>query len=127
MFFFFLVFCIACNCPWQLTMFDKKQKCCVKCIHLVTDDGLYNRKFFYKVKIVFIHRVWMMAKASIIMFRTCSNLTLRNQNGINKVVLVSFLPTWDMLTRVPTISTGGNDHQANTIAKGIDPVNSLFN
>ena len=61
------------------------------------------------------------------MFRTCSNLTLRNQNGINKVVLVSFLPTWDMLTRVPTISTGGNDHQANTIAKGIDPVNSLFN
>ena len=69
----------------------------------------------------------MMAKASIVLFRTCSNLTMRNQNGINKVVLVSLLSTWDMLTRVPTISTGGNDHQANTVVKGIDPVNSLFN
>ena len=36
-------------------MFDKKQKSCVKRIHLVTDDGLYDRKAFYKVKIVFIH------------------------------------------------------------------------
>ena len=28
-------------------MFDKKQKSCVKRIHLVTDDGLYdNRKAF---------------------------------------------------------------------------------
>ena len=34
-------------------MFDKKQKSCVKRIHLVTDDGLYDRKTFYKVKIVF--------------------------------------------------------------------------
>ena len=34
-------------------MFDKKQKSCVKRIHLVTDDGLYNRKAFYTVKIVF--------------------------------------------------------------------------
>ena len=34
-------------------MFDKKQKSCVKCIHLVTDDGLYDRKAFYKVKIDF--------------------------------------------------------------------------
>ena len=36
-------------------MFDQKQKSCVKRIHLVTDDGLYDRKAFYKVKIVFIH------------------------------------------------------------------------
>ena len=36
-------------------MFDKKQKSCIKCINLVTDDGLYNRKAFYKVKIVFIY------------------------------------------------------------------------
>ena len=36
-------------------MFDQKQKSCIKCIHLVTDDGLCNRKGFYKVKIVFIH------------------------------------------------------------------------
>ena len=34
-------------------MFDKKQKSCVKQIHLVTDDGLYDWKAFYKVKIVF--------------------------------------------------------------------------
>ena len=36
-------------------MFDKKQKSCVKRIHLVTADGLYDRKVFYEVKIVFIH------------------------------------------------------------------------
>ena len=34
-------------------MFDKKQKSCVKRIHLVTDDGLYDQKAFYIVKIVF--------------------------------------------------------------------------
>ena len=34
-------------------MFDEKQKNCVKWIHLVTDDGLYNRNAFYKVKIIF--------------------------------------------------------------------------
>ena len=34
-------------------MFDKKQKRCVNRIHLVTDDGLYDRKAFYTVKIVF--------------------------------------------------------------------------
>ena len=33
-------------------MFDKKQKNCVKRIGLVTDDGLYDRKAFYIVKIV---------------------------------------------------------------------------
>ena len=52
-FFFFSVFCIVFNCSLQLIMFDKKQKNCVKRIHLVTDDGLYDRKAFYKVKIVF--------------------------------------------------------------------------
>ena len=31
-------------------MFDKKQRNCVKRIHLATDDGLYARKAFYKVK-----------------------------------------------------------------------------
>ena len=39
-------------------MFDKKQKICVKRIHLVTDDCLYNRKAFYEVKIVFIHSLY---------------------------------------------------------------------
>ena len=36
-------------------MLDKKQKSCVKHINLLTDDGLYNGKAFYTVKIVFIH------------------------------------------------------------------------
>ena len=52
-FFFFSVCCIAFNCSWQLIMFDKKQKSCVKRIHLVTDDGWYDGKAFYTVKIVF--------------------------------------------------------------------------
>ena len=34
-------------------MFDRKQKSCVKRIHLVTDDGFYEKKAFYTVKIVF--------------------------------------------------------------------------
>ena len=34
-------------------MFAKRQKSFVKRIYLVTDDGLYERKAFYKVKIVF--------------------------------------------------------------------------
>ena len=34
-------------------MFDKNQKSCVKRIHLVTDDGLYDRKVSDTVKIVF--------------------------------------------------------------------------
>ena len=38
-------------------MFDKKQKSCTKRIDLVSDDGLYARKAFYKVKIVFIYPV----------------------------------------------------------------------
>ena len=38
----------------------------MKSIHLVTDDGLYNRKAFYKVKIVFIHPLRMIVNLSII-------------------------------------------------------------
>ena len=34
-------------------MFDKKQKSCIRRIHLVTDDGLSDRKAFCKVEIVF--------------------------------------------------------------------------
>ena len=52
-FFFFSVCCIVFNCSWQLIMLDKKQKSCVKRIHLVTDDGLYDQKAFCAVKIVF--------------------------------------------------------------------------
>ena len=35
-------------------MFDKKQKSCIKRIHLVTDDGLYDQKAFCKMEIIFI-------------------------------------------------------------------------
>ena len=52
-FFFFSVCSIVFNCSGQLMMFDKKQKSCVKRINLVTDDGLYDQKAFYTVKIVF--------------------------------------------------------------------------
>ena len=34
-------------------MIKKKQKNCVICIHLVIDDGLFDQKAFYMVKIVF--------------------------------------------------------------------------
>ena len=47
----------------------KSKKTCVKRIHLVTDDGLYNRKAFDTVKIVFFffnYPLWMMANLSII-------------------------------------------------------------
>ena len=62
---FFSVCCIVFNCSWRL-IFDKKQKSCVKRIHLVTGDGLYNQKAFLKVKIVFIYPLWMMVDLSII-------------------------------------------------------------
>ena len=51
-------------------MFAKKQKKCIKRIHLVTDDGLYDQKVFYKVEIVFIHPLCMMTNLSIISKRT---------------------------------------------------------
>ena len=52
-FFFFSVCCIVFLCSSQLIMFDKKPKSCVKRIHLITDDGLFDRITFYTVKIVF--------------------------------------------------------------------------
>ena len=36
-------------------MFDKKKNKCIKRIHLVTDDGLFDQKSFYKVETAFIH------------------------------------------------------------------------
>ena len=44
----------------------KKQKSCVKRIHLVIDDGLYDQKAFYTVKIVFYSSFIMMANLSIV-------------------------------------------------------------
>ena len=56
--------------------------------------------------------------------QTCLNLTMRNQSGVDKVALVSLLLTWDMLTRVSTVSARDNDRQANTVGKEIDPMAS---
>ena len=39
-------------------MFDKKQKSCVERTHLVTDDGLHNRKAFYTIKIAFLFMLY---------------------------------------------------------------------
>ena len=43
------------------------QTSCVKRIHLVTDDGLHAKKAFYKVKIAFIHPLWMIANLSVLL------------------------------------------------------------
>ena len=46
-------------------MFDKKQKNCIKRIHLVTDDGLYDRKTFYEVELfLFIFYIPSYSKTS---------------------------------------------------------------
>ena len=66
MHFLFSVCCIVFTSSWQLIMLDKKQESCVNLIHLVTDDGLYDRKAFYTVRIYFTHPLWMMANLSII-------------------------------------------------------------
>ena len=50
-FFFFSVCC-------------KKQTSSVKRINLITDDGLYDRKAFYKVKIVFVHPLYLIVNLS---------------------------------------------------------------
>ena len=47
-------------------MFDKKQKRCVKRIHLVIDNGLYEQKAFYTVKIAFYSSSMKMGSLSII-------------------------------------------------------------
>ena len=56
-FFLFLVCFIASSCSWK---FDTKQGSCMKSIHLVTYDVLYNQSAFYKVKTVFSSLLWIM-------------------------------------------------------------------
>ena len=57
--FLFSVFYIVTDCSWQLR-FDKKQKGCIKLIHLVTDDGLYGQKAVHEVKKFFYLQLVMM-------------------------------------------------------------------
>ena len=59
------------------------------------------------------------------MFPTCLNLIMRNQSGVDKVLLVSLLLISDMLKRVSAVSTIDDDHQANNVVKDIKRVPSL--
>ena len=56
-----------------------------------------------------------------LMSEPCSNLTMRNQNGVDKVILVSFLLTWNFVTCGSTVSTSDND-QFNVGEKDTDPL-----
>ena len=60
-----------------------------------------------------------------IIFKTCSNITMRNQNSVDKVVLVSLLLTWNMLRHGSTVSTSEAE-QANVARKDTDPITSLI-
>ena len=98
-FFFFLVFCIVFNCSWRLTMFDKKQNSCVKRIHLVTNDGLYHRKTFYAVKILFIPPLANNLKHDISKTQI-SHTFSRGARSWQKIILPFFffwLHIWEML------------------------------
>ena len=59
-------------------MFDKKQKkVCVKRIHLVSDDGLYNQKgFLFLLKICFL----------FILYMACDNIKIhKKKSGFNSL------------------------------------------
>ena len=68
-FFFFLVCYIVTDCYWQLR-FDRKLRSCIKLIHLVTGDSLYDRKAFYVVKnyfyLLFINPVTSYIEKNVI-------------------------------------------------------------
>ena len=94
-FFFFSVCCIVFNCYWQLIIFDKKQKSCVKRIHLVTDYGLYDRKAFYTVKkIVFLfifYEWWRIYQFLRLYLLSIQILTLIKKGPIVKFFRTLFL------------------------------------
>ena len=82
-------------------MFDKKQKSCVKRIHLVTDDSLSDWKAFNTVKIIFIHPLWMMANLSTINIWMISRI-----NNIVKVQQFKWNLNWLTLTYICVKITG---------------------
>lgn len=43
-----LLFSVTADCSWQ-SIFYKKQRNCVKCSPMVTDNGLYDRETLYEV------------------------------------------------------------------------------
>ena len=55
------------------------------------------------------------------MSETCSNLTMKNHNGVDKVILVSFLLPWNFVTCGSTVSTSDYD-QFNVGEKDTDPL-----
>ena len=50
----------------------------------------------------------LLCRCNRIMFETCRNLPMRDEKGFDKVVLVSFLLTWNMFTRGKGVSTSEN-------------------
>ena len=80
---FFSVCCIVFNCSWQLIMFDKKQKSCLKRIHLAADDGLYNRKSFYAAFIFFVFTLVFLVYHDII-----------QRNNINLKTIKQIICDW---------------------------------
>ena len=80
---FFSVCCIVFNCSWQLIMFDKKQKSCLKRIHLAADDGLYNRKSFYAAFIFFVFTLVFLVYHDII-----------QRNNINLKTIKQIIYDW---------------------------------
>ena len=63
----------------------------------------------------------LLFRCNRITSETCSNLTMRNQNGVDKLILVSFLLTWNVVTCGSTVSTSDNDQVNNVGGKGTDP------
>ena len=59
-------------------MFDKKQKSCVKRIHVVTDDGLYDQKAFYTVKFVFYSYSSSMNDGEFIIYSSSRSEDMNN-------------------------------------------------
>ena len=63
----------------------------------------------------------LLFRCNRITSETCSNLTMWNQNGADKVILVSFLLTWNVVTCGSTVSNSDNDQVNNVGGKGTGP------
>ena len=101
---------------------------CFFLLLLSSEAVTWNISRMFSVWLVFYLSVSnrnFLFRSKRIMFKTYLNLTMWNQNGINKVVLGSLLLTQEIITRIVTASTSDNDHEPNTIGKEVDPVTSL--
>ena len=51
---------------------------------MVTDDSLYDWKAFYKVKIVFIHPLWMAVASKIYLLKNAKKTCKWNSQDLNR-------------------------------------------